>query len=125
MFTIEKTSPTRVVLHLSGPIDGPEMQAGLDALLAAAEGMEHGELLYIIDSFPWPSASALAIEFGKLRDLFGLVHAFDRCAVLADAAWLRTVAEIKGALMPGLDIKGFAPDARAEAEAWLRTTATA
>ena len=45
--------------------------------------------------------------------MFGLIRKFDRCAVLADQKWLKTISEIEGALIPGLDIKGFNTDEEA------------
>jgi hypothetical protein len=51
--------------------------------------------------------------------MFGVIRNFDRAAVLADRKWIKTVSEIEGALIPGLDIKAFDLDQEAEAEAWL------
>ena len=51
--------------------------------------------------------------------MFGLIRKFDRCAVLADQKWLKTISEIEGALIPGLDIKGFNTDEETAAGAWL------
>ena len=44
---------------------------------------------------------------------------FDRAAVLTDKAWLQKVSELEGALYPGLEIRAFNRDQKAEAEAWL------
>jgi hypothetical protein len=42
--------------------------------------------------------------------------------VLTDKQWIKTVSELEGKLMPGLEIKAFDRDGRAEAEAWLNST---
>ncbi len=123
MLTIEKPDPNRVDIRLHGPIDAEEMRSGLDALIAAAEGVENGVMLYIIDDFEWPSASALAVEFGRLPQLFGLIGKFRRCAVLCEEAWIRSLAEVEGVLIPGLEIKSFERADRAAAEAWLAEAA--
>jgi hypothetical protein len=51
--------------------------------------------------------------------LFKLIGNFDRAAVLADKAWIKKISELEGALIPGLKIKAFDADEKAEAEAWL------
>ena len=119
MFTVHKPETNRVDIRVHGRIDAEQMREGLDALVAAAEGVQDGTMLYTIDAFEMPSAGALQVEFGQLPRLFGLIGRFRRCAVLSDAAWIRSVAEVEGAVIPGLEILGFAHDAREEAVAWL------
>jgi hypothetical protein len=51
--------------------------------------------------------------------MLGLMKKFDRAAVLTDKTWLKKVSEFEGALFPGLEIKAFDIDQKAEAEAWL------
>ena len=51
--------------------------------------------------------------------MLGLMKKFNRAAVLTDKAWLKKISEFEGALFPGLEIKAFDRDQRAEAEAWL------
>ena len=51
--------------------------------------------------------------------LKGLMKRFDRAAVLTDKTWLKKVSEFEGALFPGLEIKAFDIEQKAEAEAWL------
>ena len=59
------------------------------------------------------------IELSRLPAMFGLMKKFDRAAVLTDKTWLKKVSEFEGALYPGLEIKAFNRDQKAEAEAWL------
>lgn len=49
--------------------------------------------------------------------MFGLIKKFDRVAVLSDKTWLKQLIAIEGALFPGLEIKTFDGDKKAEAEA--------
>ena len=81
-------------------------------------------MLTIITSFAFPDLGAIAVEMARLPKLFGLLGRFDRCAVLSDAAWIRTAAEVEGALFPGIDIKGFDLSEEDAAEAWLKDDAT-
>ena len=46
-------------------------------------------------------------NFAKLPQLFRLVRSIDKAAVLTDQGWIKTVSELEGALIPGLEIKAF------------------
>ena len=119
MLKITKVSENRVDIDLKGHLDSDEMAKGLDELIAASEGVENGQMLYRITSFAMPSLGAFGVEMARLPKLFGLIGKFTRCAVLADVAWLRTAAEVEGALIPGLTIKAFELDEVDAAETWL------
>ena len=119
MLKITKPSANRVDLDLSGELDAAEMQTGLDRLIAEAEGVENGVMLYTITSFAIPTMGALGIEFTRLPSLFALLGKFDKCAVVTDIEWIKTAAEIEGAIIPGLDIKAFSFSEQDQAEAWL------
>ncbi|WP_439523820.1 STAS/SEC14 domain-containing protein [Marivita sp.] len=119
MLTITKPEPNRVDIDLSGKVDSEEMAKGLDDLLDMSQDVNEGKMLYTITSFAFPELGAMAVEMARLPKMFGLLGRFDRCAVLCDASWIRTAAEIEGALFPGIDIKGFELSEKDEAEAWL------
>lgn len=120
MIKITKTAPNRIDVEFdSTSIDEDTMRSAIEELIEKSEGIEHGQLLYRLHHFPWPSLGAVAVELGHLPKLFNWLGKFDRCAVLSDEAWLRKAAEIEGALIPGLEIKGFTMDEAAAAETWL------
>ncbi|MGJ8604318.1 MAG: STAS/SEC14 domain-containing protein [Marivita sp.] len=119
MLTITKTEANRVDIDLSGKIDSEEMAKGLDDLLDMSQDVNAGRMLYTITSFAFPDLGAMAVEMARLPKLIGLLGRYDRCAVLCDTGWIRTAAEIEGALFPGIDIKGFELSERDTAEAWL------
>ncbi|WP_439124380.1 STAS/SEC14 domain-containing protein [Marivita sp.] len=121
MLTITKPEPNRVDIDLSGKIDSDEMAKGLDDLLDKSQDVNAGTMLYTITSFAFPDLGAMAVEMARLPKMFGLLGRFDRCAVLCDTAWIRTAAEIEGAMFPGIDIKGFELNDREQAEAWLQS----
>jgi hypothetical protein len=121
MLTITKPEENRVDIELSGRVSSDEMAKGLDDLLEMSQDVNKGTMLYTITSFAFPDLGAIAVEMARLPKLFGLLGRFDRCAVLSDAAWLRTAAEVEGAFIPGFDIKAFDLDERDQAEAWLKT----
>ncbi|TRD21496.1 STAS/SEC14 domain-containing protein [Palleronia caenipelagi] len=119
MFTITRPASNRVDISVTGPIDSATMRRALDELIAASDGVTHGQMLYTIPEMVWPSIGAIGVEFAHMPKLFGLLRSFDRCAVLSDTGWIKTIAEVEGAILPGLAIKGFTLSERAEAEVWL------
>ncbi len=119
MFRITPHSANRIDIELEGRLDGDDMRKALDAFELASRDVEHGRMLYRITDFQLPSIGAIGVELSRLPTLLRLIRRFDRVAVLADKAWLKKASEIEGALLPGLEIRGFDPDQRAAAEAWL------
>jgi len=123
MLTITKPAADRVDITLKGSLDADTMRVALDDLIAKSEDVTKGRMLYTIVDFEMPTLGAIGVEFARLPKLFGLLGKFDRCAVIADAGWLRRAAEIEGAVFPGIDIKSFEPMDIAAAEVWLSTGA--
>ena len=121
MLTVTKISDDRLDLELTGMLDADMMALALDDLIEKSEGIEHGKMMYSIPEFEMPTAGALAIELTRLPGLFGLLQKFDRCAVLSNRTWLRTMAEIEGVMIPGLEIKAFEYKDAEAAEAWLES----
>lgn len=119
MLTVTKPSSNRLDIVLSGPLNADTMSSALDEMLEKSEGISAGKMLYTIPDFEMPTLGALTVEFQYMPKLFGLIGKFDKCAVVSDMAWIRTAAEIEGALIPGLEIKAFPKAAQDAAEAWL------
>ena len=121
MFHITKIAENRLDIALSGSIDSDEMGQALDDLIAQSEEISHGRMLYTITDFAMPSMAAIGVEMTRLPKMFGLLGKFDRCAVVCDTQWIRTAAEVEGALLPGLEIKAF--ETAEVAETWLTADA--
>lgn len=119
MFKVVQNGVDRLDIELSGKLDPEEMKVALDELVDKSKNIENGRMLYEIIDFHLPSLGAIAIEFSRLPSMFGLMKKFDRAAVLTDKIWLKRVSELEGALFPGLEIKAFDRDQKAEAESWL------
>lgn len=116
---VERTAENRLELTIDGPITPDDVSKMVEDFLSKTEGMEHGEVLYTIRNFEMPSLTDLMVEMKHLPSLFGVLSRVDRVAVLADASWVRKAASLKGNLLPGITIKDFDLDQRAEAGAWL------
>ncbi len=119
MFKVIPNGPNRLDIEFSGKLNSDQMKLALDEFVSKSKGIEHGKMLYRIDDFEIPTLGAIGIELSRLPELFKVIRRFDRAAVLADKGWVRSVSEIEGALIPGLEIKAFHRNNQAEAEAWL------
>lgn len=119
MLSISKPATNRVDITLDGGIDANIMSAALDELIDASKDVQNGTSLYTIVDFDMPTLGALGVEITRLPSLFRLLGKYEKIAVLTDNALLRVAGEIEGILIPGLEIRGFHLNDRAEAEAWL------
>ena len=119
MFSVSKLSASRVDIELSGALDAEAMRLGLDHLIEKSGGVTRGKMLYKISDFEMPTLGAMAVELYRMPKLFDLIGKFDKCAVLSDTAWIRTAAEIEGAVFRSLEIKSFELTNAKTAEAWL------
>jgi len=96
MLKITKPAANRVDIEFSGTLDADAMRVALDDLIAKSEDVSGGRMLYTVTDFQLPTLG-----------------------VLSDAGWLRTAAEIEGAVIPGIAIKSFELHETEAAEAWL------
>ena len=119
MFKVIQNGTDRLDLEMSGKLNANEIRIALDELVSKSESIKNGKILYDVIDFRLPSLGGIAIEFSLLPAVFGFLKKFDRTAVLTDKAWLKKLSELEGLLYPGLKIKAFNRNQRAEAEAWL------
>jgi hypothetical protein len=119
MFKVTRSADDRLDIKMSGKLDSDQMKAALDELVDKSSGIEGGKMLYDVVDYHLPSLGAIGIEFSRLPAMLGFMKRFDRAAVLTDKKWLKVVSEIKGVFYPGLEIKAFSREQKAEAEAWL------
>ena len=119
MFKVIRNGLNRLDIELSGKLNTEDMKIALDELVSQSKDIENGQMLYEVIDFHLPTPGALAVEFSRLPAMFGLMKKFDQAAVLTDKTWLKKISEFEGALFPGLEIKAFNRNQKAEAEAWL------
>lgn len=122
MFKVIPNGDNRLDIELSGKLDADTMKTALDNLLEQSENIRNGKMLYTVVDLNLPTLGAIGVELTRLPGLFGLLGKFDRAAILTDKAWLQKASEVKGAVIPSIDIKAFNLDQRDEAEAWLGST---
>ncbi|HZX79402.1 MAG TPA: STAS/SEC14 domain-containing protein [Lysobacter sp.] len=119
MHRITRLSPLRLDIDVQGRLDADAMHALIDDLLRESEGFDHGRLLCRVRDFEWPSPGALGVELSRMPELFAMIGRFGRVALLVDETWIQRLGRLEGALVPGLEVRGFALDEAAAAEAWL------
>ena len=119
MFRITQNGMNRLDIEMSGKLNSEEMKIALDELVSKSKNIKNGKILYDVIDFHLPSLGAIGIELSRLPSMLGLMKKFDRAAVLTDKTWLKKISEFEGALFPGLEIKAFNRDQKAEAEDWL------
>ena len=119
MFKVIPNGINRLDIELSGKLNAEDMKIALDELVSKSQNIENGKMLYDVIDFHLPSLGAITIEFSRFPSMLGLMKKFNRAAVLTDKSWLKKVSEFEGLLYPGLEIKAFSRDQKAEAEAWL------
>jgi hypothetical protein len=119
MFIINKVAHNRIDIELSGRLNSDDMKLALDNLISQSKSIEHGRMLYRINDFDFPTLGAIGVELSRLPALFGLIHRFDRAAVLSDKKWIQRLSEFEGFVFPGLEIKAFDCNDVLAAEAWL------
>ena len=119
MFKVIPKGINRLDIEMSGKLNAEDMKIALDELVSKSKNIENGKMLYEVIDYRLPTLGAIIIEFSRLPEMFRLMKKFDRAAVLTDKTWLKKVSEFEGALFPGLEIKAFDIDQKAEAEAWL------
>jgi len=119
MFTVEQKGSNRLDIAFSGKVDSEAMQAALDDLIHRSQGIENGKMLFRVGNFNMPTLGAIGVELSRLPKIFRLIGTFDKATVIANQSWIRRGSKIKGALIPGLQIKAFESGQEDEAEAWL------
>lgn len=121
MIKIERTGENRLDIVMNGKLDSEGMRNALDELVEKCDGISDGKMLYDVVDYHLPTLSAITIEFGRLPKLLCLIRRFSKAAVLTDKTWLKTISELEGMLIPGLQIKGFERGDKAGAEQWLES----
>lgn len=119
MFQTTRVSENRVDVVFNGKLDKEAMKVALDDMIRQAKGISDGAIRVDIGAFEMPTLGAMAVELSRIPQLFRFIRQFDRMAVVASQEWVRKMSTIEGAMIPGLNLKAFAPGQSAEAEAWL------
>ena len=112
-------APYVVALRVGGRITTDDIERAKAALDAALAEHDRVSFLFVIDGLGFIEPAALLRDIGYGLGQIQNLHRFHRMAVVTDQGWLRSVVGAEDALVPGTEIRAFAPADRADAEAWV------
>ena len=119
MLRLDPDTPPHV---LAFEIDGTVTAPDLDDLYNAVERVTDGEgpvhICGEIHGIGGLTLDAVGASFKRGVGLIGRIGRVKRYAVVSDAGWIRTMAELEGALIPGMTVRVFGTADREEALAW-------
>ena len=118
-FTATLDAPNLLVMDVTGQMDSVAMEVALDLLVPVVKDMRHGGALLRAEGVEWPTLGAIGVELRHWGQLMAMIRKVDKIAVLTDQGWVRNLAAVESLLVPNLEIRSFAPDAEADARAWL------
>ncbi|WP_230530437.1 SpoIIAA family protein [Microvirga roseola] len=106
-----------LAMRASGRIDEADIERAIlavDNALATRDRIAVYAEIGINGMTPGALACHLSYGFGKLREL----HRFPRAAVVTGQDWVRWVAQVEQAVLPGIEVKIFPPAEKDAALAW-------
>ena len=118
-FTATLDAPNLLVMDVTGQMDSVAMEIALTMLVPVVKDMRHGAALLRASGVEWPTLGAIGVELRHWGQLMAMIRKVDKIAVLTDQGWVRNLAAVESLLVPNLEIRSFAPDAEADARAWL------
>lgn len=119
MFRIHSPILNRLDIDINGKLDSTDMRLLIDDLDARSKPIAAGRLLMRVQEFDMPTLGAIGVEISRIPTLLKLIRRFERAAVVSDKDWIRRMSEIEGAIIPGLEVRGFELRELADAETWL------
>lgn len=120
MFDITRDADGIIHIEISGQIDSEAMRKGLDRFLDLVGKEGPIDAVYLARDISMPTAGAIAVEFGYLPKLFGLIGRMRRIALVSNQGWVRGWAKVESAFIPGLVIECFEPGEEDRALAYAK-----
>ncbi|MCB5175846.1 SpoIIAA family protein [Microvirga lenta] len=117
MLEIIPASDQVVAMRASGRIDESDIERSIAAVEAALARQDRIALYAEIDIAgitPGALTRDIGYGLGKLREL----HRFPRAAVVTDQEWVRWIARVEQAILPGVEVRIFPPAEKDAALAW-------
>ena len=111
--------PDVVAFRVSGTVTKEDVELAWASVGAALDEAETIGLYAEVVDLGGFTLSGLIEDLARGLKAIGQWRRFARYAVVAEAGWLRTIAEIEGKLLPGIEIRTYEPAESEAAMAWL------
>ena len=113
------TASNIVGFRVDGTVERDDVNRVATALDEALDRHDSVSMLADLEDFEDITVTALFAELNAGLRRLGQVGRFDRVAVIAEKRWLESVAKVENALLPGVEVRAFAPDTRLAAQVWV------
>ena len=112
-------APHVVALRAGGHVTAEDVGRAQAALDDALRQHDRVSFFVVLDPVGWVDPAALVRDLGYSLGQVKNLSRFHRAAVVTGQAWVRALVGAEAAVLPGVEVRAFGPDARAEAEAWV------
>jgi len=119
MIDIEKLSPKTFRIAVAGAFFGADAKRLVDFAKERTEAGGSDNVLIDLTSLADFSLAGISEELVHIPALFKWVYTLDRIAVIADEAWIRSMARLESALLPNVEYQVYDDDEADAAKAWI------
>ncbi|OBV10834.1 STAS/SEC14 domain-containing protein [Erythrobacter dokdonensis] len=119
MIDIERIGPRAHQMLVYGQITPDDTAKFVAFAQAQNEAGEGGNILIDMVSMAGFSWSAVAEELAHIPALMQWLYRLDRIALVSDEEWIRTMARLESALLPGVVYAVYDADEAGAARAWV------
>ena len=110
--------PHVVAFEIDGTVTAPDMTGLYRAVERAMDGKGPVHLYGEIHGVGGLTLDALGSNIKRGFALLPRIGRIDRYAVVSDRSWITTMAQLEGAVIPGLTVKTWPTSQREDALAW-------
>lgn len=107
-------------MTVSGKLTDDDLEMTLDWIETVSEKAKGANLCVDMAKMDFPDLKAVKDSFVRLGHVLRYDNGFKKCAVLTDSPFLRSTAEIEGAVIPNLTIQAYQLEALPQAVNWLK-----
>ena len=119
MLRLHTDTPRHVLsFEIDGTVTAPDMDDLYNAVEKVTEGKGPVHICGEIHGVGGLTLDAIGASFKRGAGLIGRIARVKRYAVVSDIGWIKTVAELEGAVIPGMTVRVWPTAHREEALAW-------
>lgn len=111
--------PDVVAFRVGGTVTEDDVELAWASIGAALDEADSIGLYAEVVGLDGVTLRGLIEDVARGLEAIGQWRRFARYAVVSDQKWLRTLAEVEGKILPGVEIRTYTPDESEAAVAWL------